>query len=172
VTQGCTRRRLAWVVGLAAAIVASILLFVWLKGFNHTPTPATMVATVRYFLELDRVLLVIGGILVVLWSRSRRTSNGVTVGLLLLALVGIELIPMTFHRRLPRTDTWKNRVPQYVRFLQTDRTMFRIASVQQPALYPNTFQSFGLAGISSMGVFNQPRYTELINAYYHTVLNS
>jgi hypothetical protein len=79
---------------------------------------------------------------------------------------------MTFHRRLPRTDTWNNRVPQYVRFLQADPTMFRIASVQQPALYPNTFQSFGLAGISSMGVFNQPRYTMLINAYYQTVLNS
>ena len=38
VTHGCTRRRFACVVGVAAAIVASIPLFVWLKGFNHAPT--------------------------------------------------------------------------------------------------------------------------------------
>jgi hypothetical protein len=172
ITQGCTRRRFAGVAIVAAAIVASIPLFVWLKGFNHAPTPATMVATVRYFLELDRVLLVIAGILTVLWWRTGCSSSGLTIGLLLLALVGVELIPMTFHRRLPRIDLWNSRVPQYIRFLQGDRSMFRIASVQQPALYPNTFQAFGLAGISSMGVFNQPRYSELINAYYPTQLNS
>jgi hypothetical protein len=79
---------------------------------------------------------------------------------------------MAFTRRLPRVDLWNSRVPQYVRFLQNDATLFRMASVQQPALFPNTFQPFGIAGTSSLGVFNQPRYTELINAYYQTELNS
>jgi hypothetical protein len=172
VAHGCSHRRFACVVGVAAAIVASIPLFVWLKGYNHAPTPETMVATVRYFLELDRVLLVVAGVLAALWWRSRRDSSGVTTGLLLLALVGVELLPVTFHRRLPRSDRWNSSVPMYVRFLQNDATLFRMASVHQLALFPNTFQAFGIAGISSLGVFNQPRYTELINAYYRTELNS
>jgi hypothetical protein len=107
-----------------------------------------------------------------LWLRSRHNFNGVTIGLLLLALVGVELIPITFHRRFARADVWNSRVPGYVRFLQNGPIPFRMASIQQPALFPNTFQPFGIAGISSLGVFNQPRYTELINAYYPTELNS
>ena len=172
VTQGCSRRRFACVVGVASAIVTLIPLFVWWKGFNNAPTAATITATVRYFLELARVLLVVGGVLTVLWWRSHRDSNAVTIGLLFLALVGVELIPIAFHRRASRADVWNSPVPPYVRFLQNDETLFRIASTQQLALFPNTFQPFGIAGISSLGVFNQPRYTELINAYYQTELNS
>jgi hypothetical protein len=172
VTQGCTRRRFVCIAGVAAAIVALIPLFIWWRGFNNAPTPATMAATIRYFLELGRVLLVIGGVLAVLWWRRSRQSKAVTIGLLLLVLVGVELVPTAFHRRSPRADLWNSRVPPYVRYLQNDATLFRIASTQQLALFPNTFQPFGIAGISSLGVFNQPRYTELINAYYQTELNS
>jgi hypothetical protein len=172
VRGGCSRRRFVAVAVVAAVIVVSIPLFVWLKGFNRAPTPATMLATIRYFLELDRVLLVIGGVLAVLWWRSHHRCEGAKIGILLIALAGVELVPAAFHPRLPRVDLWNTRVPQYVRFLQSDRSLFRIGPTQQPALYPNGFQAFGIAGVSSLGVFNEPRYTELINAYYKTELNS
>ena len=80
-----------------------------------------------------------------------------TIGLLLLALVGVELIPMTFHRRAPRADVWKSRVPPIVRFLQNDRDLVSHRFNPAARALSQHVPAFRMAGISSLGVFNQPR---------------
>ena len=55
-----------------------------------------------------------------------------------------------------------------MRFIKNDPDLFCTGAIHYPTLVPNTFQGVGVAGISSLGVFNESRYTELVSTYFNT----
>lgn len=169
VTSGVTRRRGLAATAVAAALLGTIPLFMALKGFNAAASART---TMLYFLEVDRVLIVVLGLLVVFFFRMRSEIRGTTAAVLASALLIVELGPLAFERRVPRADVWNERLPEYVRFLKSDPEFFRVHSIHPFAVSPNTFQGLGLSGISSLGVFNQPRYTALIEESFQLAFNS
>ncbi len=169
VRHGVRRRRFAVALAIAAAVVALVPAFIAVNGYNHS---ATARITLLYFLEIDRVALVIASLLGVAYFRMRGELAGSTAGILAIVLVVVELAPLAFERRNPRVDAWSETLPPFVRFVQQDREAFRIHSIHSFALQPNTFQGVGISGISSLGVFNQPRFTALIEAFFKTQFNS
>jgi hypothetical protein len=169
VTSGVSRRGLFAALGLAAGLVGTVPLFIGLIGFNQAASART---TMLYFLELDRVLIVLAGLLTVAFFRMRGEIRGGTAGVLASALLILELGPLAFERRPPRVDVWNDRFPEYVRFLKSDPEFFRIHSIHPFALPENTFQGLGLSGIGSLGVFNQPRYNALMEASFKLDFNS
>ena len=118
VTNGGSRRQIVLTSLAAASVVGLIPLFVSTVGFNQSPAPATIEAASLYIRELARVLLVVGGVVAVVWLRTRRQLNPAATGILIIALVCVELGPIAFHRRLTRNDVWNADVPAYVRFLK------------------------------------------------------
>jgi hypothetical protein len=167
VTHAVWLRRFFAAMAISAAVIASVPVFIWVNGYNHAATAKT---TILYSLEIDRVVAVLVSFLGVAYFRMRRELRGSTAGVLAIALVIVELGPLAFERRHARVDIWNDGLPKYVRFLQQDPELFRIHSIDL-ALHPNTFQGVGIAGISSLGVFNESRFTALIEAFFKTELN-
>src|SRR5262249_10532967 len=82
-----------------------------------------------------------------------------------LGLVLVELVPLAYRPRFRRHDVWRD-VPDFVRSLESDPTLFRIHGVSDLALTANVFQGLGLSGISSRDAFNAPRYDALLRHYF------
>lgn len=161
-------RRTAIVIGASVALLAAIPAFALLEGVN---AHAARAAVTRYALEAARITVVVVLLGWVVVRRWRGRGTGTQAAAAAVALLLVELVPLAFHRRYRRADVWRHP-PPYVRIVQSDPGLFRIHSVHDPALPPNTFQGVGLAGIGSLGVFNQPRYGRLIEAYFETERNS
>lgn len=169
VTHSVRPRRFLAAMATTAAVMATVPVFIWVNGYNHA---ATARITLLYFLEIDRVVAVLVSLLGIAYFRMRQELRGSTAGVLAILLVIVELGPLAFERRPARADVWNDRLPEYVRFLQQDREQFRIHSIDNFALPPNTFQGVGIAAINSLGVFNESRFTALIEAFFKTELNS
>ena len=163
------RRSFLAAAATTVAIIASIPVFIWVNGFNQA---ATAITTLMYSLEIDRVVAALVVLLGIAYFRMRRELRGPIAGVLAIALLIVELGPLAFERRHARVDAWNDGLPEYVRFLQSDREPFRIQSIDNFALPPNTFQAVGIASINSLGVFNESRFQALIEAFFQTELNS
>ena len=116
--RNCSRGHVVLIGVSAAALVASIPLFLLTVGFNQAQTEATTRAATLYFQELARVLLVVAGLLTVVWLRFRRHLGVTVTGILLIGLVCIELGPIAFHSRSKRRDIWNTDLPAYSAFHQ------------------------------------------------------
>jgi hypothetical protein len=161
VREGIDRRRLAVLGAVALALCATVPLFVRQVDFNAAAPATTVMA---YFLELDKTFILVVLVLGLAFLRMRGELRGTTTGAVLVVLIVLELAPLAMNRRYQRADVWSS-VPAYVSFLQQDRDLFRIHSVQDLALPANTFQGLELAGIASRDTFNQTRYQKLMNTY-------
>ena len=118
----------------------------------------------HYGLEIARLVLLSGGFLAVLLLR-RGNLRSFTTGALMLVLVVLDLGPLAARPRFLRSDAWVN-TPDYVRFLQSDKSTFRIHSTSDLALNADTSQAFGLQVLSSRQSFNSTRYTDLLRKYF------
>ncbi len=143
-------------------VLGSLVLFALARGFNRSAAGAQYL---RWALELDRVVAAAVGILVLVWLRRQGLLSGKKAGLVAVGLLVLELGPLAYHGRYGRADVWRE-VPEYVRFLQRDKELFRIHSVQDVALTPNVFQAMGIQGIGSRAVFNPSRFSSLVKSYF------
>ena len=155
---------------LAAALLAfSLLLVAFVQTHpvnSSTETALLLRAAIRHGLETLRLGLVAGALLLIIILRRYRLPAAVA-GWLVLAVIALELVPPAFRIRFERTDVWTGP-PQYVRFLQSDHSLFRIHGVHSLALTPNVFEGLGLSGISARAPFTPERYTTLIRSYFKT----
>lgn len=158
---------------IAAAAAALLAFFLLLINFALThplnsaaDLPMLLRAAMHNILEAARLGLLAGALLVVFILRRRRISPA-AAGWLILAVIGMELVPLAFHIRFERADVWSDP-PGYVRLLQSDRSLFRIHSVNELALTPNVFEGLGLSAISARAPFTSSRYYDLIRTYYET----
>ncbi len=153
---------------VVAAVLGGLALFARARGFNPT---APGVQYLRWAFELGRVVAAAAGVLVLVWLRRQGMLAGRTAGFVAAGLIVFELGPLAYHERYGRADVWRD-VPDYVRFLQRDKELFRIHSVHDLALTPNVFQAMGIQGIGSRAVFNQSRYSSLVSLSFPSVQSS
>ncbi len=114
IRQGIDRLRLAALGAMALTLVVAVPLFASVRGVNPHAAASTCLL---YFLEFDRVLLVIAVVLVAAFFRMRDELPGAAAGAMPVALLVVELTPIAVHRHHRRADIWTD-VPPYVRFLQ------------------------------------------------------
>jgi hypothetical protein len=157
---------------LMAGIMACALVFVAILRFAQTQpvNPLLQGATLwsaaaHYGLEIARLLLLAGAFLAILALR-RSLTGGAAAGLIVL-LVFLDLAPIGLRSRFLRSDVWTDP-PNYVKFLQSDHSVFRIHATRDLALDPDTSQGFGLHVLSSREPFNSTRYTNILTKYYGT----
>ena len=115
--------------------------------------------------ELARLAALSLGVILVVWLRGRGRVAGGAAGVMLAALVVLELAPLARHDRYRRRDVWKD-VPGYVAYLQSDRMPFRIHGVHALSLTANTPQGAGLNAISARLAFNPERYPRLVRRFF------
>ncbi len=151
------------IASVAGSLVAIGVLYGLLLGRYRINPGAD---TVRLHLELSKLLLVGGGLVVVLCLRRTRLS-GRQAGMAILALICIDLVPGVLRDRLNRYDPWKDP-PRYVSFLRSDRSLFRIHSIRDIALTPNVPQGLGLHALGSRQTFNPPRVDRFLRTFFET----
>ena len=119
--------------------------------------------------ELARLAALSLAVVAVLLLRGRGVVAGGAAGMMLAALVVLELAPLARHDRYRRRDVWKD-VPRYVAYLQGDRDdgPFRVHAVHPLCLTANVGQGLGLNAISARLAFNPERYPRLVRRYFQT----
>jgi hypothetical protein len=166
-----TRSSRAEVAFLSVGLIAFLgLLFRFAATHQVNPklTPILLAGvSARFVLELARVVLVSGGLILVVALRNH--MNRRLLGGLVLALIGLELLPLAHRQRYERADMWSHP-PDYVKFLQADHGLFRVHGAHDMTLTPNVFQGLGLQAITSRNAFNEPRYSTLLRRYFEVPL--
>jgi len=152
-------------VGLAG-VAGMLLRFAQTHPLNAGLQGAVFTAAVlRNSLEASRITLLALALIAVLRLRSR--MRPATAGAMVLALVCMELVPLAVRARFLRADVW-NDVPDYVRFLQNDHSLFRVHGVHDLTLTANVAQGVNLSEVSSRMSFNSSRYSEVIHSYFES----
>lgn len=105
-----------------------------------------------------------GSLLVLALRRPALPRVGVTtaLGALLVLLSFVELSFYVNHLRLSRTDRFSNP-PEFVRFLQAQGGLHRVASYGLPGMPPEYGSAYGVAQIGSMNFHLLPHYESLFN---------
>jgi len=156
-----SRRVIASTIVWAVAVFCGVAHFAVNHGIAQSPQPLAFLAEVVFLATLA------GALVLVSWLQSRGRLRGAPPALVVSALVLVQLIPIAYHRRYERSAVWRN-VPDYVRFLQSDQSLFRIHGVHSLALTANVFQGLELSGISSRHTFNPSRYSTLARRYFNS----
>lgn len=105
-----------------------------------------------------------GSLLVLALRRPALPRAGATavLGMLLVALSWVELNSYVNHARLTRTERFSDP-PEFVRFLQGQGGLHRVASYAFPGLPPEYGSAYGIAQIGSMNFHLLPHYEALFN---------
>jgi Bacterial membrane protein YfhO len=109
-------------------------------------------------------LLGAGGLLILAVPRQtlQRAAATSMAGMCLVLLSWVELTSYVNHDRLTRTERFSNP-PEFVRFLQTQAGLHRVASYGLPGIPPEYGSAYGIAQIGSMNFQIFPRYEALFN---------
>ncbi len=145
----------------AVAVAVSLLVFRFWS--THAANPAA--SREGHVREMARLAALALALLVVAWLRRRGRLSGASASVLAVAVICLELVPLAHRARFRRHDVWRD-VPEFVRYLQSDPTLFRVHGVSDLALTGNVFQGLGLSGISSRHAFNAYRYDALLRHYF------
>ena len=110
------------------------------------------------------LLIGAGSFLVLALRRAPSPRAGATavLGTLLVVLSWVELSSYVNHARLSRTERFSNP-PEFVRFLQAQGGLHRVASYGSPGMPPEYGSAYGIAQIGSMNFHLLPRYEALFN---------
>jgi hypothetical protein len=148
-----------------AGVLMVILRFAQTEPLNALlQGPALLNSVAHFCLEVARLALLAAAFIAILALR-RRTLKGTTTGLLMLALICLDLIPLAARSRFLRSDVWAEP-PNYVKFLQSDHSVFRVQGKHDLALTADVSQAFGIQVLSSRATFNSSRFTELLRKYF------
>lgn len=147
------------------AFITAVIRFAQTEPVNPALQPPLLWSAIaRFGMEFARLTLAGAGLLMVVVLRTRMIS-GRLAGLFILGLVAVELVPLANRHRFLRSDVWNN-VPNYVHFLQSDPTQFRVHGIHDLALTPNVGQGLGIDTVSSRVSFNSERYSNMIRRYF------
>lgn len=135
----------------ALVILASLLYTSYLHGIDNL---------VGWFYVAVAVCLVIACAVVALWPR--RTTAVVVPAIVLVALSFVEMTFYVNSFRFARTDRFLEP-PRFVRFLQLNTGLHRIASYGHWGIPPEYGSAYGIAQVGSMNFHLLPRYVELFN---------
>ncbi len=158
-------RTLSLGIMACAGVFMGILRFAQTEPLNNLLQGPTLLNSVAHFcLEVARLALLAAAFIALLALR-QRNLKGTTTGLLMLALIGLDLVPLAARSRYLRSDIWAEP-PDYVKFLQSDPGVFRVQGKHDLALTADVSQAFGIQVLSSRATFNSSRFSELLRKYF------
>lgn len=158
-------RTLSLGIMACAGVFMAILRFAQTEPLNTLLQGPTLLNSVAHFcLEVARLALLAAAFIAILALR-RRSLTGATAGLLMLALICLDLAPLAARGRYLRSDVWAEP-PDYVKFLQRDPSVFRVQGKHDLALTADISQAFGIQVLSSRATFNSSRFSELLRKYF------
>ena len=148
-------------------VFTAILRFAQTEALNPLLKGVSLSSAVAHYgMEIARLLLLSTAFIALLFLRRAKLSS-LSTGVFLLALVFLDLAPLSARMRFLRSDVWSD-APDYIRFLQSDKSTFRVHSTEDFALEADTSQAFGLDVLSSRQSFNSTRYTSILRKYFGT----
>ena len=141
--------------GVAAVIVFALV---------YTTAIYRLDVTGIFYVMFAGFLIGAGSLLVLAMRRPALPRAGATaaLGTLLVLLSFVELSSYVNHLRLSRTDRFSNP-PEFVRFLQAQGGLHRVASYGLPGMPPEYGSAYGVAQIGSMNFHLLPHYESLFN---------
>jgi hypothetical protein len=147
------------------AIALCVMRFDQTEALNGALQGAALWSAIaHYLIEVARLSLLAVSFLAILFLRGRYLK-GSAAGFCLLTLAFLDLASLDIHQRYLRSDVWASP-PEYLHFLRTDKSKFRIHPATDLALPADVSQTMDLDALSSRMVFNSTRYSEIMRKYF------
>ena len=154
----------------AAASLFLLAMLVLIVRFDETQPVNPLTGTdlwrqlAGHALEVLRVTILGAGVILLTVLR-RRFRLRHFAALAALILISLDLLPLALRSRYLATDIWRHP-PGYVRFLESDKEVFRVNGTHDLSLPANVSEAFALDVVSSRMTFNSDRYFDILRKYF------